>query len=174
MSAIGSYEILSRDGFASSVARAREIRSESTGTWIFKSTRVVGVEEFADTWRAATRRRVDFDHSGYVLGNYLDAQEAVNGVRLFDEQSEVAAALCRAFTAAFVFDAPVALPALPYAELESFCRTEYEDDASGDGGCDLDGACVLPARARRDRRRQPGRLRDQTGSSSIRSRSTLI
>jgi hypothetical protein len=131
VSAIGTYETLSRDGFAACLERARQIRSETTGTWIFKNTRVVGVEEFTDAWRAATRRRADFDQSGYVLGNYLDAQEAVNGIRLFDEQSEVAGALSRAFTAAFVFDRPVALPDLQQSQLEAFCRDEYGDDAPG-------------------------------------------
>ncbi len=76
MSAIGSYSVLDRSDVADCLARARAVRSETAGRWIFKQTRVHGMEEFRRAWRAAVRKRVDFEYSGYVLGNYLDAQTA--------------------------------------------------------------------------------------------------
>jgi hypothetical protein len=130
VSAIGSYEVLDRTAFATCLDLARQVRSETTGKWIFKSSRVVGLEQFTAAWNAAVRQAVDFGYSGYVLGNYLDAQEAVNGRRLFDEQSEIGGTLARVFTAGFVFDAPVALPELPADRLAAFCRDEYGEDAS--------------------------------------------
>jgi hypothetical protein len=114
------------------MASARQIRSETTGKWMFKSTRVVGLDEFKASWRTAAVRDVPFDHSGYVLGNYLDAQDAVNHAQIFAEQSDDATALAKAFTAAFPFEQPVALPDLAPAPLAAFCREEYgEEDAAG-------------------------------------------
>ena len=75
-------------------------------------------------------REVDFAHSGYVLGNYVDAQQAINGIQLVDEQSEGARALSKIFTAASLFDAPVSLPDLPAERLLAFCREEYGVDAA--------------------------------------------
>jgi hypothetical protein len=63
-------------------------------------------------WQAALVEEVNFDYSGYILGNYLDAQLAVNQIQLADEQSEIASTLCKVFTAAFPFDTPVTLPQL--------------------------------------------------------------
>jgi hypothetical protein len=63
-----------------------------------------------------------------VLGNYLDAQYAVNGLRLFDEESATAVALTKVFTAAFVFDAPRTLPELPEGKLQTYARDEYGED----------------------------------------------
>ena len=74
---------------------------------------------------------VHFDYSGYVLGNYLDAQLAVNQIQLADEQSEIASTLCKAVMAAFPFDAPVTLPELASEPLLVFCQQEYGDDAPG-------------------------------------------
>ena len=74
---------------------------------------------------------VNFDYSGYVLGNYLDAQLAVNEIQLADEQSEIASTLCKVFTAAFPFDAPVPLSELASDPLLAFCREEYGNDAEG-------------------------------------------
>ena len=130
MSAIGSYEVLDRAAFAVCMDRARQVKSETTGRWIFKSQRTVGLEEFNDAWRKAVRRTVDFEYSGYVLGNYLDAQEAVNGFRPFDEQSEIARTLARLFTAGFVFDRATILPELPPDRLRAFCHDEYGEDES--------------------------------------------
>jgi len=109
---------------------ARQVRSETTGKWIFKSSRVVGLDEFTAAWSAAVRKVVHFEYSGYALGNYIDAQEAVNVARLVDEQSEMSKTLSRVFTAGFAFDARVTLPELPADRLEAFCRDEYGADAA--------------------------------------------
>ncbi len=103
MSAIGSYEVLTRDGFAASLEAARNVRTETSGRWIFKTSEEKGREAFDIAWRASLVERVDFDYSGYVLGNYLDAQYEINGLRLFDEESEPSLALSKVFTAAFLF-----------------------------------------------------------------------
>ena len=79
MSAIGSYAVMRRSQFPACVDYARQIRSESTGKWLFKKTEVVGANEFKQAWQAALVEEVHFDYSGYVLGNYLLAQEA--GIR---------------------------------------------------------------------------------------------
>ena len=131
MSAIGSYAVLRRRDFAACLDRARNIRSESSGKWLFKKTVVVGVSEFNQAWQAALVEEVNFDYSGYVLGNYLDAQLAVNQIQLADEQSEVASTLCKVFTAAFPFDAPVTLRVLASEPLLVFCQQEYGNDAQG-------------------------------------------
>jgi hypothetical protein len=128
MSAIGSYAVLRRRDFAACLDRARNIRSESSGTWLFKKTVVVGVSEFNQAWQAALVEEVNFDYSGYVLGNYLDAQLAVNQIQLADEQSEVASTLCKVFTAAFPFDAPVTLRVLASEPLLVFCQQEYGNE----------------------------------------------
>jgi hypothetical protein len=127
MSAIGSYEVLTREGFAASLEAARNVRTEISGKWIFKTTEEKGREAFDAVWRASLVERVDFDYSGYVLGNYLDAQYEVNGLRLFDEESEPALALSKVFTAAFIFESPRTLPDLPVEKLEAFCRAEYNE-----------------------------------------------
>jgi hypothetical protein len=131
MSAIGSYSVVGRIEFPGCLARARDVRTETTGRWIFKQTRVVGIDEFKRAWRAAVRKSVDFEYSGYALGNYLDAQTTINGVRLFDEQSDAGRAFCQVFTAAFVFEQPVQLPELPPQGLMAFCREEHGEDAQG-------------------------------------------
>jgi hypothetical protein len=77
MSAIGSYAVLRRRNFAACLEHTRQIRSESSGKWFFKKTAVVGVNEFKQAWQTALVEEVNFDYSGYVLGNYLDAQLAV-------------------------------------------------------------------------------------------------
>lgn len=128
MSAIGSYEVLTRDGFAACLDAARGVTLESSGKWIFKTTREHGREAFDAAWAAARVDEVDFDYSGYVLGNYLDAQLAINNLRLFDEESEPAQALARVFTAAFVFDVPRTLPEIPTDKLQAYCREEYGED----------------------------------------------
>jgi hypothetical protein len=131
MSAIGSYVVLRRSHFPGCVDRAHPIRSESTGKWLFKKTEVVGISDFERAWQAALVEEVGFDYSGYVLGNYLDAQLAVNQIQLANEQSEVSRALCKVFTAAFPFDAPVTLPELAPEPLLAFCQQEYGNDAQG-------------------------------------------
>jgi hypothetical protein len=97
MSAIGSYIVLRRNQVPGCVDRTLHIRPESTGKWLFKKTEVVGISEFERAWRAALVEEVSFDYSGYVLGNYLDAQLAVNQIQLANEQSEVSRALCKVF-----------------------------------------------------------------------------
>src|SRR6266498_2993022 len=101
MSAIGNYTVLMRGGVPGCLALARSVHTQATGRWIFKQTQVIGIEEFRRAWGAAVVREVDFDYSGYVLGNYVDAQQAINGIQLVDEQSEEARALTKIFTAAF-------------------------------------------------------------------------
>ena len=95
MSAIGSYAILRCRNFAACVEHARHIHSESSGKWLFKKTAVVGVNEFKQAWQAALVEEVNFDYSGYVLGNYLDAQPAANQIQPADEQFEIASTLCK-------------------------------------------------------------------------------
>jgi hypothetical protein len=131
MSAIGSYVVLRRGAWQGCLALAQNVRIQTTGRWIFKQSRVAGTEEFRRAWQAAVVLEAEFDHSGYVLGNYLDAQQAVNGVALVDEQSQPAKALSKVFTAGFFFDAPVVVPDLPAEELLAFCREEYGGDAPG-------------------------------------------
>jgi hypothetical protein len=131
MSAIGSYVVMRRSDLLGCVALAQDVRTETTGKWIFKQTQELGHEEFRRAWQAGVVREVDFGYSGYVLGNYLDAQQAVNGTELFDEQSEMGKVLAKVFTAAFVFDAPVSLPAMAGEPLLAFCREEYGADAQG-------------------------------------------
>jgi hypothetical protein len=65
------------------------------------------------------------------LDNYLDAQQAVNGVALVDEQSETARALSKVFTAGILFDAAVLVPELAAERLSAFCREEYGAAAAG-------------------------------------------
>jgi hypothetical protein len=131
MSAIGSYVVMRRSDLPGCIALAQNIRTETTGKWIFKQTQEVGHDEFYRAWKAGVVREADFEYSGYALGNYLDAQEAVNGAQLFDEQSETGQVLAKVFTAAFVFDAPVSLPAMAGEPLLEFCREEYGADAQG-------------------------------------------
>ena len=131
MSAIGSYAVLKRSQFPVCLDRARHICSESTGKWLFKKTAVAGISEFKQAWQAALVEEVNFDYSGYVLGNYLDAQHAMNQTQVVDEQSEAASALCKVFTAAFPFEAPVALPELASEPLLAYCQQEYGNDAPG-------------------------------------------
>jgi hypothetical protein len=128
MSAIGSYEVLTRDGFAASLDAARNVNIETSGRWIFKTSKEKGRDAFDAAWQAALVEYVDFDYSGYVLGNYLDAQYEINGLRLFDEESEAAQALSKVFTAAFIFESQRTLPDLPPDRLEAFCRAEYPTD----------------------------------------------
>ena len=131
MSAIGSYAILRRSHLPACADGALRIRSESTGKWPFRTKAVVGIDEFDEAWQAAVVEEVSFDYSGYVLGNYLDAQQAVNQTQITDEQSELTRALCKVFTAAFPFEAPVALPELASELLLAFCQEEYGSDAQG-------------------------------------------
>jgi hypothetical protein len=128
MSAIGSYEILKRSEFANCFELARNIRTETTGKWFLKNTRVSGRTEFLEAWRASILKQVDFDYSGYVLGQYLDAQLEINQARLFDEDSEPARILGSVFTAIFVFEEPLTLPELPVDKLQAFCRDEYGEE----------------------------------------------
>jgi hypothetical protein len=61
----------------------------------------------------------------------LDAQHAINGTQLIDEQSEIARIFSSVFTAAFPFEAPVRLPDLAPERLLAFCNEEYGTDGSG-------------------------------------------
>ena len=131
MSAIGSYAVLRRSQLPVCLDRARQICSASSGKWLFKKTEVVGIIEFRQAWQAAVVDEVTFEYSGYVLGNYLDAQHAVNQIELANEQSEVARSLCKTFTAAFPFEIPVTFPELASEPLLSFCQQEYGNDAQG-------------------------------------------
>jgi hypothetical protein len=128
MSAIGSYEVLTRAGFPACLDAARNVHPETTGKWIFKTARVEGRDAFDTAWAAARVDAVDFNYSGYVLGNYLDAQLVINNLRLFDEESDTALTLANVFTEAFVFDVPRTLPELPAEKLQAYCREEYSED----------------------------------------------
>jgi hypothetical protein len=128
MSAIGTYEVLSRSKFDECLKLARDIRPETTGKWIFRHTRMTGRDEFIAAWNASVSKRVDFDYSGYILGQYLDAQNVINQTVLCDEESELGRTLANVFTAAFVFDRSVSLPDLPATELATCCTEEYGHD----------------------------------------------
>ena len=97
---------------------------------MFKRAQVVGLDEFREAWQQVVLRDVTFEYSGYVIGNYLDAQKAVNNIDLVDEQSEVMTVLCKAFLAAFVFEQQITLPVLQPQQLLEFCREEYGVDDS--------------------------------------------
>ena len=127
MSAIGDYFVVSRSAYARCLDLAREVRSETTGKWLFRKTQVVGVEEFQRQWQQSALEEVGFSYSGYVIGNYLDAQEVLNRSG-FDEESEEAKTLCKVFTAAFPFHEPVTFPEISPDKLLEFCRDEYGDD----------------------------------------------
>ncbi len=127
MSALGSYEVLERARFEHCMDLARNVRTETTGKWIRKSSTVSGLAEFHHAWDAAVLRRVDFDHSRYVPGTYLDVQLAMNDASLLDDESEPAHVLSRVFTAGFVFDTPATLPELSDEKISTYCRTEYAD-----------------------------------------------
>jgi len=130
MSAIGSYEVLSRARFNDCLTAAQAIRPETSGTSILKKTEVKGLDDFQAKWTSSVIERVDFEYSGYVLGNYLDAQAEINQLQLFDEDSEEATTLSKVFTAAFVFHRAVPLPEIPVDKLEAFCRHEYDADSA--------------------------------------------
>ena len=115
MSAIGSCAVLRRHQLDACLAHAGRAQPA----------------EFAAAWQAALVRRLDFDYSGYVLGNYLDAQGAVNGESPVDELSEASVALSQVFTAGFLFDRRIELPDLDRERLAAFCREEYGADGAG-------------------------------------------
>jgi hypothetical protein len=127
MSTIGDYFVVKRSAYVKCLVLAREIHSETTGKWLFKKTEVVGVEEFQREWQQSALEEVGFSYSGYVIGNYLDAQEAINRSG-FDEEMEEAKTLCKVFTAAFPFHEQVTFPELAPDKLLEFCRDEYGDD----------------------------------------------
>jgi hypothetical protein len=128
MSAIGSYAVVSRAKFPLCLEKARNVHDETTGWWIFKTTRVVGVEAFREAWRQALIEEVSFDHSGYVLEDYLSAQRDLNNFTLFDEELEAFGNLCKVFTAAFPFEEPLSPPPLPSDRLLAWCRGEFGDE----------------------------------------------
>jgi hypothetical protein len=131
MSAIGSYAVLWRAGFAECAERAKDIPTETSGRWVFKTSRVVRMRDFENAWATALVEEVSFDYSGYVLGNYLDAQEMVNLLPNRYERTETALALTKAFTAAFSFEEKETFPAFPKERLLAWCREEYGRDANG-------------------------------------------
>ena len=127
MSAIGDYFVVIRSAYAKCLDLAREIHPETSGKWLFKKTQVVGVEEFHREWQQSVLEEVGFSYSGYVIGNYLDAQDVLNRSG-FDEETEEAKTLARVFTAAFPFHEQVTFPELEPNRLLEFCREEYGDD----------------------------------------------
>ena len=129
MSAIGTYDVMNRRKFDECLKAARTVRQETTGIWMFKRTKSSGLTEFQAKWEASVSKEVDFDYSGYALGQYLDAQRAINDRILFDDESEVAGILANVFTAAFVFDRHVTLPTLADNKLNDYCRDEFAEDA---------------------------------------------
>jgi len=133
MSAIGSYEVLTRSKFAHCLAAARAVQTTMTGSGVFKRKRTTGLEEFRAMWKASLLKEVDFGYSAWALGQYLDAQRAINNRVLFDDESEIAGALAKVFTSAFVFETRMALPDLPGNQLEVYCRQEFAEDGPGVG-----------------------------------------
>jgi|GEM_PF-1864319 len=131
MSAIGSYAVLRRSGYAKCLELARNIKTETTGKWIFKVSKVVGVEEFQKEWLESLVEEVDFNYSGYIVGNYLDAHDEISGP-LYDQNSEPCSLLAKVFTAAFPFEESYRFPELPSDKLLAFCSDEYgEADSQG-------------------------------------------
>ena len=67
----------------------------------------------------------------WVLGDYLDAQERVNGVRTGErEQSAAALSMNKLFTTAIPFEErPAPFPAIEEQALHAFCQDEYGGDA---------------------------------------------
>ena len=130
MSAIGSYVVLRREGFRECIRLAADVRKEVTGKWIFKKPVTRGRDEFNAAWAAALVEEVDFEYSGYVLGDYLDAQERLNGVRTEErEQSAAALLMNKLFTAAIPFEeTPAPFPAIEEQALHEFCQDQYGND----------------------------------------------
>jgi hypothetical protein len=107
------------------------MRTEVTGKWIFKKPVTRGRDEFNAAWAAALVEEVDFEYSGYVLGDYLDAQGtsqrrpnrgtgAVRGSPV-DEQ---------AVHSRHTFEErPAPFPAIEEQALHAFCQDEYGGDA---------------------------------------------
>jgi hypothetical protein len=133
MSAIGSFVVLRREGFGECVRLAGEVRRETSGKWIFRKQVTRGRDAFEHAWRSALVEDVPFDYSGYVLGNYLDAQAQVNGVPSGElESSPAALALNKVFTGAIPFEEPPRpFPVLEEQGLLAFCQSEYGVDAGG-------------------------------------------
>jgi hypothetical protein len=129
MSETGSYAVLRRGAFPECVKCAEDIRKETRGRWLFKSSVVVGMDEFHAAWASALVEEANFGYSGYVIGNYIDAQEHVNSVHNRYERTETALALTKAFTAAFPFEEKETFPELPQEKLAAWCREEYGKDA---------------------------------------------
>lgn len=131
MSAIGSYVVLRREGFKECVRLAADLRTEATHKWLFKKPSTRGRDEFDAAWAAALVEEVDFGYSGYVLGDYLDAQEQVNGVPAGErERSAAALTLNKLFTTAIPFEeTPPPFPTLEEQALRAFCQSEYGSDA---------------------------------------------
>jgi hypothetical protein len=131
MSAIGSYVVLRREGFKECVRLAADVRTEVTRKWLFKKPVTRGRDEFNAAWAAALLEEVDFEYSGYVLGDYLNAQEQVNGLPTGErERSAAALTLNKLFTAAIPFEeTPPPFPTLEEQALRAFCQSEYGNDA---------------------------------------------
>jgi hypothetical protein len=94
VSAVGSYEVLNRAGFAECLALARNVRSETTGKWMFTQTRVTGLPEFNEAWKRSVLHRVDFDYSGYVIGNSRKGPEQSLRGRVHIRRARSAAGSC--------------------------------------------------------------------------------
>jgi hypothetical protein len=131
MSALGRYAVLRRAAFPECVERAKNIRTQTRGRWIFKNPVVVGMEEFKAAWAEALVEEATFGYSGYVIRNYFDAQEHVNSVPNRYERTETALALTKAFTAAFPFEEKETFAELPPEKLAAWRREEYGEDADG-------------------------------------------
>lgn len=127
MSAIGSCVILNRPGFEVCLTLARDINTEPDKS---ESSEGKTVEEFHRNWNNHIVEEIIFDHSGYVLGNYIDAQSVVNGLETVGTDAEAADLLAKIFFAGFPFDSSFFFPDLPIDKLQQFCQDEYgEDDA---------------------------------------------
>jgi hypothetical protein len=128
MSAIGSYVVLPRARFPHCLELARNVRNETTGKWLFKKTETVGLDAFRTAWQESVIKEETFGYSGYVLGDYLLAQEEINKVQLVDEEAEVSTLLNKVFLAAFVFEESISLPNMSDDQLLEYARDERGEE----------------------------------------------
>jgi hypothetical protein len=95
---------------------------------LFKTTETVGLDSFRAAWQESVTKEETFGYSGYVIGDYLLAQEEINRVQLVDEEAEVSTVLNKVFLAAFVFEGSISLPDISDDQLLAYARDEWGED----------------------------------------------
>lgn len=131
MSAIGTYVRIRRSDLERCIKLAATIHRETPGRWPWTKSVEFGRREFDHAWQAGTIEQVEFGYSGYVLNDYLTAQEAINGYAHSPFDSTDAMVLEKAFAAAFPIFSPMSFPELPDQALLTFCVQQYgQTDAS--------------------------------------------